>query len=131
MSASSKSKAEVPAILKKVKPAPWKEAPLVLNGRNFHWVTEKICGIVESKTPTWWWWCFITSLCVASFTGMGLIYLVSTGVGVWGNNNPVNWGWAIVNFVFWIGIGHAGTLISAILCLLKQKWRTSIGHRKP
>jgi molybdopterin-containing oxidoreductase family membrane subunit len=49
-------------------------------------------------------------------------------VGVWGNSNPVNWGWAIVNFVFWIGIGHAGTLISAILCLLKQKWRTSINR---
>ena len=91
-------------------------------------MTDKICGIVESKTPTWWWWCFITALCVASFTGMGLIYLVSTGVGVWGNNNPVNWGWAIVNFVFWIGIGHAGTLISAVLCLLKQKWRTSINR---
>ena len=60
-------------------------------------------------------------LCVASFTGMGLVYLVSTGVGVWGNNNPVNWGWAIVNFVFWIGIGHAGTLISAVLCLLKAE----------
>ena len=56
------------------------------------------------------------------------VYLVSTGVGVWGNSNPVNWGWAIVNFVFWIGIGHAGTLISAILCLLKQKWRTSINR---
>ena len=115
-------------ILKKVDPAPWKEAPLVLNDRSFKWVTDKICGIVESKTPTWWWWCFITALCVASFTGMGLIYLVSTGVGVWGNNNPVNWGWAIVNFVFWIGIGHAGTLISAVLCLLKQKWRTSINR---
>jgi len=65
---------------------------------------------------------------IASFTGLGLVYLVSTGVGVWGNSNPVNWGWAIVNFVFWIGIGHAGTLISAILCLLKQKWRTSINR---
>ena len=126
--ATVSNKAEKPAILSKVKPAPWKDAPLVENRRSFHWVTEKICGIVESKTPTWWWWCFITALCIASFTGMGLIYLVSTGVGVWGNNNPVNWGWAIVNFVFWIGIGHAGTLISAILCLLKQKWRTSINR---
>ena len=116
--ATVSNKAEQPAILSKVKPAPWKEPPLVENRRSFHWVTEKICGIVESKTPTWWWWCFITALCIACFTGMGLIYLVSTGVGVWGNNNPVNWGWAIVNFVFWIGIGHAGTLISAILCLL-------------
>ena len=117
-----------PAILGKLKPAPWIDKPLVENKRNFHWVTEKICGIVERKTPVWWWWCFILALCVASFTGMGLVYLVSTGVGVWGNNNPVNWGWAIVNFVFWIGIGHAGTLISAVLCLLKQKWRTSINR---
>ena len=117
-----------PEILKKVNPAKWEDEPLVLNKRNFRWITNKICGIVESKTPIWWWWCFITSLCVASFTAFGLISLVSTGVGVWGNNNPVNWGWAIVNFVFWIGIGHAGTLISAILCLLKQKWRTSINR---
>ena len=98
--ATVSDKADQPAILSKVKPAPWKDAPLVENRRSFHWVTEKICGIVESKTPTWWWWCFITALCIASFTGMGLVYLVSTGVGVWGNNNPVNWGWAIVNFVF-------------------------------
>ncbi|MBT5715789.1 MAG: polysulfide reductase NrfD [Opitutae bacterium] len=117
-----------PELMKKVKPAKWDEEPLVLNKRNFHWVTEKICGIVEQKTPTWWWWCFITAMGIASFTGLGLVYLVSTGVGVWGNSNPVNWGWAIVNFVFWIGIGHAGTLISAILCLLKQKWRTSINR---
>ena len=117
-----------PELMKKVKPAKWEDEPLVLNKRNFHWVTEKICGIVEQKTPTWWWWCFITAMGIASFTGLGLVYLVSTGVGVWGNSNPVNWGWAIVNFVFWIGIGHAGTLISAILCLLKQKWRTSINR---
>ena len=122
------NQAEPHEILKKVDPAPWKDVPLVLNNRSYKWVTDKICGIVESKTPTWWWWCFITALCIASFTGMGLVYLVSTGVGVWGNNNPVNWGWAIVNFVFWIGIGHAGTLISAVLCLLKQKWRTSINR---
>ena len=91
-----------PELMKKVKPAKWEEEPLVLNKRNFHWVTEKICGIVEQKTPTWWWWCFITAMGIASFTGLGLVYLVSTGVGVWGNSNPVNWGWAIVNFVFWI-----------------------------
>ena len=127
-STQTASQENQPAILQKVKPAPWIDPPLVENKRSFHWVTNKICGIVEQKTPTWWWWCFILALCVASFTGMGLVYLVSTGVGVWGNNNPVNWGWAIVNFVFWIGIGHAGTLISAVLCLLKQKWRTSINR---
>ncbi len=57
-----------------------------------------------------------------------LVYLVSTGVGVWGMNHPVAWGWDIVNFVFWIGIGHAGTLISAILFLTRQKWRTSVNR---
>ena len=57
-----------------------------------------------------------------------IIYLIITGVGVWGLNNPVAWGWAIVNFVWWVGIGHAGTLISAILCIFKQKWRTSINR---
>ena len=57
-----------------------------------------------------------------------LAYLVSTGIGVWGNNDPVAWAWDITNFVFWIGIGHAGTLISAILFLFRQKWRTSINR---
>jgi hypothetical protein len=71
---------------------------------------------------------FILACFVASFTVAGLTYLVATGVGVWGHANPVNWAWDIVNFVFWIGIGHAGTLISAILCLLRQKWRTSINR---
>jgi hypothetical protein len=55
-------------------------------------------------------------------------YLVFNGIGVWGNNVPVGWGWPIVNFVFWIGIGHAGTLISAVLFLFRQKWRTSINR---
>jgi molybdopterin-containing oxidoreductase family membrane subunit len=119
---------EAPAILAEVHPAIIPRAELVGHGRDFHWITEKICGIVEGKTPVWWWWCFGAAAFVASFTVAGLIYLVSTGVGVWGHANPVNWAWDIVNFVFWIGIGHAGTLISAILCLLRQKWRTSINR---
>jgi Ni/Fe-hydrogenase subunit HybB-like protein len=120
--------ADVPAILKEVNPIILDRPALVGNRRSFNWITEKICTIVEEKTPKWWWVCFCVTGCVASFTAIGLAYLVSTGVGVWGLANPVNWGWAIVNFVFWIGIGHAGTLISAILCLLKQKWRTSINR---
>jgi molybdopterin-containing oxidoreductase family membrane subunit len=59
---------------------------------------------------------------------VSIAYLVWEGVGIWGVNNPVGWGWAIINFVFWVGIGHAGTLISAILFLLRQKWRTSINR---
>ncbi|MEZ5276197.1 MAG: NrfD/PsrC family molybdoenzyme membrane anchor subunit [Opitutaceae bacterium] len=120
--------AEVPAILREVNPVQLERPVLVGHGRSFNWITEKICGIIEEKTPRWWWICFCVAGFIASFTVMGLAYQVSTGVGVWGLANPINWGWAIVNFVFWIGIGHAGTLISAILCLLKQKWRTSINR---
>ncbi|MBT3483020.1 MAG: polysulfide reductase NrfD [Opitutales bacterium] len=117
-----------PAILDEVNPVDIPRPALVDNDRSFSWITDKICGIVEEKTPTWWWVCFVLACGTASFTVMGLVYLVSTGTGVWGLANPANWGWAIVNFVFWIGIGHAGTLISAILCLLRQKWRTSINR---
>ncbi|MEY3609289.1 MAG: hypothetical protein RLZZ447_2077, partial [Verrucomicrobiota bacterium] len=121
-------KAAAHPILQEVKPAALPRAVLVENDRSFSWITEKICGIIEGKTPTWWWVCFILACFVASFTVAGITYLVATGVGVWGHANPVNWAWDIVNFVFWIGIGHAGTLISAILCLLRQKWRTSINR---
>jgi molybdopterin-containing oxidoreductase family membrane subunit len=118
----------VPAILEEVKPAVLPRAVLVENNRSFAWISDKICGIIEGPTPRWWWICFGVSGFVASFTAAGLIYVVGTGVGVWGHRSPINWGWPIVNFVFWIGIGHAGTLISAILCLLRQKWRTSINR---
>jgi molybdopterin-containing oxidoreductase family membrane subunit len=117
-----------PVILDEVNPVDIPRPVLVDNDRSFSWITDKICGIVEEKTPTWWWVCFVLACGTASFTVVGLVYLVSTGTGVWGLANPANWGWAIVNFVFWIGIGHAGTLISAILCLLRQKWRTSINR---
>ncbi|MDP2137808.1 MAG: NrfD/PsrC family molybdoenzyme membrane anchor subunit, partial [Candidatus Didemnitutus sp.] len=117
-----------PAILAEVNPPALPRAVLVLNNRDFKWITDKVCGLVEGTTPSWWWWCFGIAAFIASFTVAGLIYLVGTGVGVWGHANPVNWAWDIVNFVFWIGIGHAGTLISAILCLLRQKWRTSINR---
>jgi molybdopterin-containing oxidoreductase family membrane subunit len=70
----------------------------------------------------------VISACLASTLLVLVGYLVVTGVGVWGNNNPVMWGFPIVNFVFWVGIGHAGTLISAILFLFRQKWRTSINR---
>ena len=116
------------AILDKVNPAELPRAELILNNRSFHWITDKVCGIVEEPTPLWWKVLFTVALFVASFTGAGLLYLVSTGTGTWGLRAPIGWGWAIVNFVFWVGIGHAGTLISAILCLLRQKWRTSINR---
>jgi len=128
MNHAETSAAPVPAILAEVKPAVLPRPALVANHRSFAWISDKICGIVEEPTPRWWWVCFAITIFVASFTVAGLTYLVATGVGVWGHRNPVNWAWDIVNFVFWIGIGHAGTLISAILCLLRQKWRTSINR---
>ncbi|MEM9017188.1 MAG: hydrogenase, partial [Verrucomicrobiota bacterium] len=102
--------------------------PLVLNNRSMGWITDRICGIVENRQPFIWWVLFVPSALLAGLLIGTLFYLVSTGVGVWGNNQPVAWGWAIVNFVFWIGIGHAGTLISAILFLTRQKWRTSVNR---
>ena len=102
--------------------------PLVLNNRPLGWITNQVAGIIEGDMPKWWNIAFGVSflLMLMSFGYIG--YLITTGVGVWGLNNPVAWGWAIVNFVFWIGIGHAGTLISAILFLLRQKWRTSVNR---
>ena len=102
--------------------------PLVENQRSPGWITDKVAGIIEAKTPAWWWWAFIPSLFLTLLLLTMLTYLISSGVGVWGLNHPVMWGWAIVNFVWWIGIGHAGTLISAVLFLLRQKWRTSINR---
>jgi Ni/Fe-hydrogenase subunit HybB-like protein len=102
--------------------------PLVLNKRSYSWITNKIAGVVENPQPKVWWLifipCFLLTLgMVGCFT-----YLIAAGVGVWGPNNPAAWGWDITNFVFWIGIGHAGTLISAILYLTRQKWRTAVNR---
>lgn len=109
-------------------PAELQRQPLVLNQRSIGWISDTISGIVEGKTPTWWWAAFVPSFLVMMMCFAMITYLISTGVGVWGLNNPVGWAWDITNFVFWIGIGHAGTLISAILFLLRQRWRTSINR---
>lgn len=102
--------------------------PLVSNHRPLSWITQHVCQIVEERAPKWWWILTITFGGMATLVPAMLTYLVSTGVGVWGLNVPVCWAWDITNFVFWIGIGHAGTLISAILFLTRQKWRTSINR---
>jgi molybdopterin-containing oxidoreductase family membrane subunit len=103
--------------------------PLVLGAPSFSDITEKVCAIAERpKPPLWWTVSFGISLFFAVILLAMLAYLFVTGVGVWGLNMPVAWGFAIVNFVFWVGIGHAGTLISAILFLFRQKWRTAINR---
>ena len=120
--------ASTQAILAEVKPAVKPRPVLVENNRSHAWITERVCGMIEGKTPLWWWISFAVACGVASCAVIGFSYLVSTGVGVWGHANPVNWAWDIINFVFWVGIAHAGTLISAILCLTRQNWRTSINR---
>jgi len=104
------------------------QVPLITGNQTFSSITEKISAIAESKTTKEWFilFAFFSSLTLMLLGSIG--YLVWEGTGIWGLNNPVGWGWAIVNFVFWVGIGHAGTLISAVLFLFRQKWRTSINR---
>ena len=107
---------------------PRHRAPLVLGRNTFTTVTARVAGLAEGR-PSFWWWCAF----IPAFLLMGMFfsligYLFATGTGVWANNHPVMWGWPIINFVFWVGIGHAGTLISAILFLFRQNWRTSINR---
>src|SRR5438309_11906049 len=103
--------------------------PVIGPGHTFGSVTDKISSIVLTRPTSLGW--YIGFLIAFSLMGMMTIaigWLVIKGVGIWGINIPIGWGFAIVNFVWWIGIGHAGTLISAIPLLLRQKWRTSINR---
>jgi molybdopterin-containing oxidoreductase family membrane subunit len=104
-------------------------APVIESGHTYSTVTDKISSIVlkQPTTPAWYLgFAFAFSLVMVLL--FALTNLLITGTGIWGVNVPVGWGFAIINFVWWIGIGHAGTLISAILLLLKQDWRTSINR---
>jgi Ni/Fe-hydrogenase subunit HybB-like protein len=103
--------------------------PVIAPGHTFASVTEKISAIVLTRRhPLSWFFGFGVGLMLLGTLGMALTYLLLKGTGIWGVNIPVGWGFAIINFVWWIGIGHAGTLISAILLLFKQDWRTSINR---
>ena len=104
-------------------------APVVGPGLTFASVTDKISSLVlKRKTPLWWFFGFGISFILVQVLLLTITHLLFTGIGIWGNNVPVGWAFDIINFVWWIGIGHAGTLISAILLLLRQKWRTSINR---
>ena len=103
--------------------------PVVAPGLTFASVTDKISTFVlKRKTPLWWFAGFAVSFILVQLLLLTITHLLFTGIGIWGNNVPVGWAFDIINFVWWIGIGHAGTLISAILLLLRQKWRTSINR---
>src|SRR5438876_12449252 len=104
-------------------------APLLEPGHTFASVTDKISSIVLTRPAgPGWYLGFAISFALTMTLFIALAYLILKGTGIWGIQIPIGWGFAIVNFVWWIGIGHAGTLISAILLLLNQKWRTSINR---
>ncbi len=103
--------------------------PVIDEGHSLASVSDKITGIVlKRKTTLGWIFGFLVSFAVLQNLMAAATWLFVKGVGVWGINIPVGWGFAIVNFVWWIGIGHAGTLISAILLLLNQSWRNAINR---
>ena len=103
--------------------------PLILGDEiSYHKITEDVARPVEGKANKMWWTAFTIAI-LALIWGMGcLAYTVGTGIGAWGANKTVGWAWDITNFVWWIGIGHAGTLISAVLLLFRQKWRMGINR---
>lgn len=102
--------------------------PLVQGVEEFSEVTSAVIDPMDWSPSMGWYFMLFISLMMLSLLGVSVGYLFYEGTGIWGLNNPVAWGWAIVNFVFWVGIGHAGTLISAVLFLFRQKWRTSINR---
>src|SRR4029078_577998 len=109
------------------KPATYETPPLIEPGHTFKSISDKIGGVVLTRyTPLSWFIVFSLGLMIMGMMGMAITYLMLKGTGIWGVNIPVGWGFAIINFVCCIGVGHAGTLISAILLLLKRGWRTSI-----
>jgi Ni/Fe-hydrogenase subunit HybB-like protein len=103
-------------------------APLITGDKSLRQVTADICAPLERRAGLLWWLAFLPAFSLLLLGLAAVVYLMVTGVGVWGLNRTVGWAFDITNFVFWIGIGHAGTLISAILFLFRQKWRTSVNR---
>jgi hypothetical protein len=105
---------------------------LVTGEPGIHGITEAVSRPVEWTPPLGWYVALGISLAMLGIFGVSLTWLLLNGIGVWGNNNPVGWAWDITNFVFWVGIGHAGTLISAVLFFFDSSGgRRSIGRPRP
>ncbi len=102
--------------------------PLITGGKSYHDITEDICSPTESTPNLSWVIAFIVSVAALGFYAFCVAWTVWFGIGTWNLNRTIGWGWDITNFVWWIGIGHAGTLISAILLLFRQKWRTGVNR---
>ncbi len=102
--------------------------PLVIGDKSYGDVTQDVLRPIEARPTKGWYVCLMVAATCLVFGAATVWYQIATGIGTWGLNKTVGWAWDITNFVFWVGIGHAGTLISAILLLFRQKWRTSINR---
>lgn len=102
--------------------------PLIEGDKNLGKITSDVLDPIETRPGTWWLIAFALSSAALLFGAYALYVTVSKGIGTWGVNNSVAWGWAIINFIWWIGIGHAGTAFSIFLLVLRQRWRTSINR---
>jgi molybdopterin-containing oxidoreductase family membrane subunit len=102
--------------------------PLILGNKTYHDITRDIAKPVEGKANKYWWILFSLSAVLMLWGFACMAYTIGTGIGAWGLNKTIDWAWDITNFVWWIGIGHAGTLISAVLLLFRQKWRMAINR---
>ncbi len=103
--------------------------PLITGNKNYKQITKDVLSPMEKYKPSSLWYIILSTSLVALLIGAYSVYkTVTVGIGAWGVNNTVSWGWGIINFVWWIGIGHAGTAFSIFLLVLRQKWRTSINR---
>jgi Ni/Fe-hydrogenase subunit HybB-like protein len=102
--------------------------PLIAGDKSLGQVTADICAPLERRATPLWWAAFLAAFGVLLLGTAAVSYQISLGIGTWGLNRSVGWAFDITNFVFWIGIGHAGTLISAILFLFRQRWRNSVNR---
>ncbi len=102
--------------------------PLVYGHKDYHQITEDLVAPTERTPSKSWVLAFIISVAVLAFGVYTVTYTIYWGIGTWNLNRTIGWGWDITNFVWWIGIGHAGTLISAILLLFRQRWRTGVNR---
>ncbi len=102
--------------------------PLILGNKNYRQISTDIIAPIDNPTPLWWKITFGISAILAAWGLIAIFMTIRYGIGMWNVNNSVAWGWDIINFVWWIGIGHAGTAFSIFLLILRQKWRTSINR---
>ncbi len=101
---------------------------LITGDKSLGQISREIIAPIHAKTPIWWYFAILVGLIMFGIGGYSLFLTLTKGIGMWGVNNTVAWGWAIINFVWWIGIGHAGTAFSIFLLILRQKWRTAINR---